>query len=60
MQEFDLAKTVLDDIIDHDTPFSEALRKVFQNDVSLAPAPQYGGGAGGLRATASSSFCLFG
>jgi 16S rRNA C967 or C1407 C5-methylase (RsmB/RsmF family) len=37
MQEFDLAKTVLDDIVDHDTPFSEALRKVFQNDVSLRP-----------------------
>src|SRR5574344_119653 len=37
MQEFDLSKTVLDDIIDHDTPFSEALRKVFQNDVSLRP-----------------------
>ena len=37
MQEFDLAKKVLDDIIDNDTPFSEALRKVFQNDVALRP-----------------------
>jgi 16S rRNA C967 or C1407 C5-methylase (RsmB/RsmF family) len=37
MQEFDLAKNVLDDIVDHDTPFSEALRKVFQNDVALRP-----------------------
>ncbi len=37
MQEFDLAKKVLDDVVDQDTPFSEALRKVFQNDVNLRP-----------------------
>jgi len=37
MQEFDLAKSLLDDIVDNDTPFSEALRKVFQNDVALRP-----------------------
>jgi 16S rRNA C967 or C1407 C5-methylase (RsmB/RsmF family) len=37
MQELDLSQKVLDDIIDQDTSFSEALRKIFQNDVSLRP-----------------------
>lgn len=37
MQELDLSAKVLDDIIDGDTAFSEALRKIFQNDVSLRP-----------------------
>src|SRR5574344_440318 len=44
MQEFDLSKTVLDDIIDHDTPFSAALRKVFQNDLALRPLRTMGAG----------------
>lgn len=37
MQEIDLSQKVLDDIVDQDTAFSEALRKIFQNDVSLRP-----------------------
>lgn len=37
MQEFDLSKVVLDDILDNDTPFNEALRKIFQTDPSLRP-----------------------
>ena len=37
MQELELAKKVLDDIIDGGTPFNEALRKVFQPDESIRP-----------------------
>ena len=37
MQEFELAKKILDDILDNGTSFNEALRKVFQADVSLRP-----------------------
>jgi 16S rRNA C967 or C1407 C5-methylase (RsmB/RsmF family) len=37
MQELDLSEKVLSDIIENDTSFSEALRKIFQNDVSLRP-----------------------
>ncbi|MCH3908890.1 MAG: hypothetical protein LKE31_00725 [Bacilli bacterium] len=37
MQELDLSEKILKDIIGGDTPFAEALRKVFQNDVSVRP-----------------------
>lgn len=37
MQEFDLAEKVLEDVITNDTRFNEALRKIFQAEVSLRP-----------------------
>lgn len=37
MQELDLSLAVLSDIEDNDTSFSEALRKIFQADVSIRP-----------------------
>ena len=37
MQELELAKRTLDDILDNGTPFNEALKKIFQADVSLRP-----------------------
>lgn len=37
MKEFDLALQILDDVLDNDTPFNEALRKIFQSDASLRP-----------------------
>ena len=37
MQELELSKKILDDILDNDTAFNEALRKVFQADASLRP-----------------------
>jgi len=35
MQELDLSAKILDDILDNDVPFSEALKKVFQSDASI-------------------------
>src|SRR5574344_2204302 len=37
MEELDLSLTILSDILDNDVPFNEALRKVFQADVSKRP-----------------------
>lgn len=37
MQELELSKKILDDILDNGTPFNEALRKVFQADPSVRP-----------------------
>ncbi len=37
MEELDLASKILDDIIDNDTSFNEALRKVFQVETELRP-----------------------
>ena len=37
MQEFDLSEKILEDIVVNNTQFNEALRKVFQADVSLRP-----------------------
>lgn len=37
MQEFDLAEKVLEDVVVNDTRFNEALRKIFQAEVSLRP-----------------------
>ncbi len=37
MEEFELAKKILDDILDGGTSFNEALRKVFQSNVALRP-----------------------
>ena len=37
MEELDLALAILNDVIDNDVQFSEALRKVFQADVSKRP-----------------------
>ena len=37
MQELDLAVKALNDVVDNDVPFSEALRKIFQKNVDLRP-----------------------
>jgi 16S rRNA C967 or C1407 C5-methylase (RsmB/RsmF family) len=37
MQEFDLAEKVLEDVVENDTYFNEALRKIFQANVNLRP-----------------------
>lgn len=37
MEELDLSLSILNDIIDNDVPFSEALRKVFKADVEKRP-----------------------
>ncbi len=37
MQELEFAKKALDDILDNGTSFNEALRKIFQADVSIRP-----------------------
>ncbi len=37
MQELDLALIALNDVIDNDVDFGEALRKIFQKDVSVRP-----------------------
>ena len=37
MQEFDIAISVLGDVLDNGTPFNEALRKVFQANVDYRP-----------------------
>lgn len=37
MQEFDLSYDILNDVFDHNQPFNEALRKVFQTSPELRP-----------------------
>ncbi len=37
MEELDLSITILNDILDNDTSFNEALRKVFQSDLEKRP-----------------------
>ncbi len=37
MQELDLSLTILNDIIDNDVPFNEALKKVFQSNEEIRP-----------------------